>query len=89
MPAARRDGSGHRAYDERTVVWLVFLGNLKTTGMPIRDMLEYARLRAVGVGTEARRKAMLSQHRDAVRQRMQVLADCLDVLDAKIAGYGD
>ena len=89
MPAARRNGSGHRFYDERAVVWVAFLGNLKTTGMPIRDMLEYARLRAAGPETEASRKAMLSAHREIVRQRVQALAECLDVLDAKIAGYGD
>ncbi|MGV8854169.1 MAG: MerR family transcriptional regulator [Devosia sp.] len=89
MPAAKRDGSKHRFYDERALVWVEFLGNLRTTGMPIREMLDYARLRAAGAGTEARRKAMLTQHRETVRLRVRVLADCLDVLDAKIAGYGD
>ncbi|MBU1305076.1 MAG: MerR family transcriptional regulator [Alphaproteobacteria bacterium] len=89
MPAADRDSSGHRAYDERTLVWVEFLGHLKTTGMPIRDMLDYARLRAAGAGTEGRRKAMLAQHRAVVAQRVVDLNECLDVLDAKIAGYGD
>ena len=89
MPAAERDGSGHRAYDERTLVWVDFLGHLKTTGMPIRDMLDYAGLRAAGAGTEGLRKAMLARHRDAVAQRVVAVTECLDVLDAKIAGYGD
>tara|TARA_R110002020_G_scaffold127988_2_gene286978 strand:- start:1679 stop:2023 length:345 start_codon:yes stop_codon:yes gene_type:complete len=89
MPPAERDGSGHRAYDERILVWLEFVGHLKTTGMPIRDMLEYAQLRMAGAATEGRRKAMLTAHRQTVRQRMRKLAECLDVLDAKIAGYGD
>lgn len=89
MPAAQRDRSGHRAYDERTLVWVEFLGHLKTTGMPIRDMLDYARLRAAGAGTEGQRKAMLARHRDAVALRVVALTACLDVLDAKIAGYGD
>ncbi|MGV8832041.1 MAG: MerR family transcriptional regulator [Devosia sp.] len=89
MPVAERDGSGHRSYDERILVWLEFLGHLKTTGMPIREMLEYAQLRAAGATTEASRKSMLTAHRQTVRQRMQTLSDCLDVLDAKIAGYGD
>ncbi|MCS6759183.1 MAG: MerR family transcriptional regulator [Candidatus Devosia euplotis] len=88
MPVAQRDDSEHRFYDELALVWVEFLGHLKTTGMPIRDMLDYARLRAAGVGTEGRRKAMLAHHRDAVAQRVVALSQCLDVLDAKIADYG-
>ena len=88
MPPAQRDGSRHRFYDERTLIWIEFLGHLRTTGMPIRDMLVYARLRAAGEGTEAARKDLLVAHRQVVRQRVRDLTDCLDVLDAKIAGYG-
>jgi DNA-binding transcriptional MerR regulator len=89
MPPAPRDGAAHRHYDERALNWIDFVGRLKTTGMPIRQMLAYAELRAAGSSTEAERKAMLVEHREAVRRHVDELTICLDVLDAKIAGYDD
>ena len=89
MPAASRNSAGHRSYDRRTLVWIEFLGRLKTTGMPIRDMLRYAKLREGGAASEAERQAMLVAHRDLVQANVDELMTCLAVLDAKIAGYGD
>jgi DNA-binding transcriptional MerR regulator len=89
MPAASRNGSGHRTYDSQTLVWIEFLGRLKTTGMPLREMLRYAKLRELGPASEAERRALLVAHRNVVRAHVAELMDCLDVLDAKIAGYGD
>lgn len=89
MPPAARDGATHRQYDERALTWIEFVGRLKTTGMPIRQMLRYAELRAAGPSTEAERKALLAEHREVVRRHVDDLIACLDVLDAKIAGYGD
>jgi DNA-binding transcriptional MerR regulator len=88
MPAASRNGSRHRTYDPQTLVWIEFLGRLKTTGMPLREMLRYAKLRGLGAVSEAERKALLAAHRDEVRAHVDELMDCLAVLDAKIAGYG-
>ena len=87
LPHADRDQSGQRDYDASILTWIEFLGRLKTTGMPIRDMLHYAALRERGVGTEAGRCALLEQHRERVRAQVADLQACLFVLDAKIAGY--
>jgi DNA-binding transcriptional MerR regulator len=89
MPAASRNGSRHRTYDPQTLVWIEFLGRLKTTGMPLREMLRYAKLRELGAASEAERQALLVTHRNVVRAHVDELMDCLAVLDAKIAGYGD
>ncbi|WP_163521251.1 MerR family DNA-binding protein, partial [Klebsiella michiganensis] len=69
------------------LTWMDFLDRLKTTGMPIREMLRYAALRERGVDTEADRKALLEQHRERVRAHVAELQACLLVLDTKIAGY--
>ena len=53
LPYADRDQSGQRDYDASILVWIEFLHRMKTTGMPIREMLRYAALRAGGVETEA------------------------------------
>jgi DNA-binding transcriptional MerR regulator len=89
LPKAARDRANRRDYDREVLVWIAFLGRLKTTGMPIREMQRYAALRAAGAGTEAERRALLVRHRESVRRRLAELRDCLDVLDDKIAGYGD
>ena len=87
LPHADRDRSGQRDYDASILTWMEFLGRLKTTGMPIRDMLRYAALRERGTGSEAERCALLEQHRQRVRAQVADLQACLLVLDTKIAGY--
>ena len=87
LPYADRDQSGQRDYDASILVWIEFLHRMKTTGMPIREMLRYAALRDGGVETEAERRSLLEQQRARVRTHLGELQDCLLVLDAKIAGY--
>jgi DNA-binding transcriptional MerR regulator len=87
LPFVERDQSRQRDYDASILIWIEFLGRLKTTGMPIREMLRYAALRTRGVETEAERSEMLIQHRERVRAHAADLANCLLVLDKKIAGY--
>ncbi|AWB20728.1 MerR family transcriptional regulator [Methylobacterium currus] len=87
LPYASRDRSSQRDYDASILSWIAFLRRLKTTGMPIRDMLRYAALREGGRGTEAERRALLESHRDRVRAQVSDLQACLLALDGKIAGY--
>ena len=89
LPYADRDRSRQRDYDVSILTWIDFLGRLKTTGMPIREMLRYAALREEGAGTEADRRLLLERHREQVRARVAELEACLLVLDTKIAGYAD
>ena len=89
LPRADRDGSGQRDYDASILVWIEFLSRLKTTGMPIRDMLRYAVLRDKGDDTGPQRRALLEAHREKVRAHVAELEACLVILDAKIGGYAD
>lgn len=87
LPYAVRDRPSRRDYDASILVWIEFLGRLKTTGMPIREMLRYAALRERGPATAAERRALLEAHRKRVRAHVAELQACLLVLDIKIAGY--
>ena len=87
LPRADRDRSGQRDYDASILTCIEFLERLKTTGMPIRDMLRYAALRGSGSGADAERRALLERHRQNVRAHVADLQACLLVLDTKIAGY--
>lgn len=87
LPHADRDRSGRRDYDATILTWIAFLDRLKTTEMPIRDMLRYQALREGGAGTQTERRELLENHRRRVRARIAELQECLLVLDKKIAGY--
>ncbi|WP_424189554.1 MerR family transcriptional regulator [Actinokineospora sp. G85] len=82
-----RDSGGRRAYSDEDLAWLGFLTRLRTTGMPIKLMREYARLRHQGAATVALRKRILERHRADVQTRLADLRSCLDVLDYKIDNY--
>lgn len=82
-----RDSGGRRAYSEEDLAWLGFLTKLRTTGMPIRLMREYAKLRHHGLATAGRRKKILIEHRTDVLARIADLQGCLEVLNYKIDHY--
>ena len=82
-----RDSGGRRAYSDEDLGWLEFLTKLRMTGMPIRMMREYAKLRHQGMSTAGRRKQILVEQRTEVLSRIAELNSCLDVLNYKISNY--
>jgi DNA-binding transcriptional MerR regulator len=82
-----RDHVGQRRYTERDLGLLGLITKLRTTGMPVADMVRYAELARAGDHTKPERQQLLETHRDHVRARMAELTDCLSVLDRKIDYY--
>jgi DNA-binding transcriptional MerR regulator len=82
-----RDSGGRRAYNDDDLAWLEFLTRLRTTGMPIRMMREYAKLRHQGLASAGRRKQILVEQRAEVLDRIAELNNCLEVLNYKITNY--
>jgi DNA-binding transcriptional MerR regulator len=82
-----RGANGHRRYGRDDLDWLTLLTKLRTTGMPIRQMVEYARLVREGPHTAARRRGMLESHRAAIREQLAELEETSAVLDQKIEAY--
>ncbi|WP_421854374.1 MerR family transcriptional regulator [Oricola sp.] len=78
---------GRRYYDADVLAWLSFLRALKATGMPLSNMMEYARQRRLGSATTASRREMLEQQRNRVREQISELNACLELLDRKISNY--
>lgn len=87
LPFARRDASGQRSYETSILKWIDFLSRLKATGMPIRDMQRYAKLREQGKSSNSERQNLLISHRETVRSHMVELQASLLVLDEKIKSY--
>jgi DNA-binding transcriptional MerR regulator len=82
-----RDSGGHRRYGRDDMEWLALLVKLRTTGMPIRRLVEYAEMVRAGPQTVTRRREMLERHRETVREQMGALEETLAVLDFKIGMY--
>lgn len=83
-----RDAGGRRSYQEQDLDWLAFLLRMRTTGMPIKALREYAGLRKQDTEASAvRRKQILLDHRRDIQERMTELSACLDVLEYKISNY--
>jgi DNA-binding transcriptional MerR regulator len=82
-----RGQNGHRRYGRDDIDWLDFLIKLRTTDMPIRQMVEYAELVREGPQTASRRRAMLEAHREALRERIAELEETAAVIDRKIETY--
>lgn len=87
LPRIGRDDAGRRSYPDEMLKWLEFVGRLKATDMPVREMCRYAQLRAEGDSTGPERRALLAAHREVIRARIAVLQENLAVLDQKIEFY--
>ncbi|MBV8331027.1 MAG: MerR family transcriptional regulator [Verrucomicrobia bacterium] len=84
LPRPSRDQFGKRSYDVSILAWIDFLGRLKAAEMPIKEMICYADLWQRGPATAARRRKLLEELRERVRDRITELKSCLGVIDTKI-----
>lgn len=85
--AIGRENNGYRYYSEKDVEWLRFLIRLRDTGMPIRDMLHFAKLRYLGDETVAERRRMLEDHKQQIREQIDQLIVNLEALNEKTDYY--
>lgn len=82
-----RSASGHRRYSLSDEAWVAFLNRLRATGMSIRQMAQFARLRAQGDVSVSARRAMLKAHMSAVQSKVAALQESLVALAEKIEHY--
>jgi DNA-binding transcriptional MerR regulator len=82
-----RAASGHRRYAEEDLARIQFLTKLRSTGMPIRQIREYAELMRRGDDTHEARLALLEAHRDTVRAHLAETERNLELIDYKIGYY--
>lgn len=82
-----RNESGRRNYSESDIKWAEFIIRLKDTGMPIREIKRYARLRAKGNTTLDERLKMLLTHQKNLNAQIAKLMEHKSKLDDKIKYY--
>ena len=82
-----RDAAGHRSFGPTEVGRITFIGLLRATAMPIRDLQRYFGLVADGPGNEAERVAVLEHHREHLVQSLADLQSARELIDHKIDLY--
>ena len=82
-----RKENGRRCYSEKDVIWIQFIKRLKDTKMPIKEIQEYAKLRANGDSTMNERMEMLIKHRIALKEEIIKSNEHLKKLNDKINYY--
>ena len=82
-----RASSSHRRYTAADVGWVEFLTKLRSTGMPIAVVAEYAELVRRGDVTTADRLELLQRHRITVLAQLEEVSKSLTAIDTKIAIY--
>jgi DNA-binding transcriptional MerR regulator len=87
LDPVERAPSSHRRYTEAEIRWVTLLTKLRSTGMPIRRIREYADLVRAGEGNETERLALLQAHREAVLEQLESMQRNLEAIDTKISFY--
>jgi len=82
-----RNASNRHCYSDKDLTWIEFIKRLKDTGMPIKEIRHYARLRAAGDPTLSGRMEMLVQHRQALNEQITQLQEHKIKLEKKIEFY--
>ena len=87
IPPVPRTKGGIRNYDENSCRWIELMKCLRSAGVQIEALIEYAALSRQGEGTEERRKEILIEQREQLLARMQEMQNSLDRLNYKIENY--
>ena len=83
----KRNSSNRRCYSDKDLAWIEFIRRLKDTGMPIKEIQHYAKLRTKGYLTLNERMEMLTVHRESLNEQIKVLREHMAKLDDKIDFY--
>ncbi|MCE5284226.1 MAG: MerR family transcriptional regulator [Pelosinus sp.] len=82
-----RDAGGRRFYTAQDIDWILFIKKLKDTGMPLKDIREYAILRYQGDSTMQQRLEILEKHKLSVIEEKEKWDTNLQNLNNKITIY--
>lgn len=82
-----RDQNNRRTYSEADQRWIAFIKRLKATGMPIKEIKTYARLRYQGNSTIDERLQLLFTQKNRLTAQRQEIDAHIDFLENKIATY--
>jgi DNA-binding transcriptional MerR regulator len=88
LDPVHRDAAGRRRYSEDDLGRLGFLLKLRSTGMPVRDMIRFVELsRLENDAGVAEKLQILVDHRERVLAQINALQEDLKIIEFKIDIY--
>lgn len=87
LPFLERKESGYRIFNDADLTMLQVLECLKSTGMSIQDMKQFAKWTQEGDASLQQRYAMFLDRKKEVESQMEELQKTLDVLEHKCKYY--
>ena len=82
-----REENNRRIYTEKDVAWISFISRLKKTGMSIKKMQKYAKLRYKGDQTIPERLVLLFKQLDNLHEQEKKIDDNIKFVEQKIKTY--
>ncbi|WP_223901661.1 MerR family transcriptional regulator [Lactobacillus laiwuensis] len=82
-----RDENNRRIYTEKDVAWISFISRLKKTGMSIKEMQKYTKLRYEGDQTIPDRLVLLFKQLDNLHEQEKKIDDNIKFVEQKIKTY--
>lgn len=87
IPTIQRRTSGIRNYNEEDCKWIEFIKCMRSAGLTIEFLSEYVRLFKEGETTLEKRRHLLIEQREKLREHMTEMQNTLDRLDRKVERY--
>ncbi|MBW4450261.1 MAG: MerR family transcriptional regulator [Spirirestis rafaelensis WJT71-NPBG6] len=87
LEPVNRAANGHRRYRAEDITRIEFLTRLRTTGMPIRQMQQFANLYRDKPDALSDRRLILEAHEREVQERIRELSRNLEAIQWKIQHY--
>ena len=89
LPIVKRDKNGNRTYTDENIEWLRFIKLLRATDMGIEDIKHYVFLFNQGNSTIEKRREILSEHKESIKNEIKSKLDCLDQINYKLGVYDE
>jgi len=87
LEPVKRAANGHRRYSAQALTQIEFLTRLRLSGMPIRQMQQFAELVRRHPDAIGEHRAILESHEQRVQERLRELSRNLEVIQHKIQLY--
>ncbi len=84
LPFVKRSDGGYRLFSDMDIALLQIIDSLKSTGMPIKEILRYTRTEREGCGGTAERYRIFTEQKTLLLEQKQSLESQLEVLNARL-----
>ncbi len=87
IPPVHRTSGGIRDYNDEDLGWVEMSICMRSAGLPIEAMIEYAKLFKEGDNTIPARLQLLQEQRESLEEQKKQIEKTLDKLNYKIGCY--